>query len=221
MKFNLNGVNKLKKESLKQKAYNEIKSKIINCEYMPNSFLNETVLMEVTNTSRTPIREALSKLEQENFVTIIPKKGIMVNDLTLNDISMIFQVRELIEPFIILTNGFTLDKTELKSIRDMVIRDITKQNIKKTYDIDNRLHRFFIYSSSNKYFHQIMSHIYDQNSRMRILSAERIDRRLIETQEEHLSIIDYLFAEKYEEAANAMKIHLANSKKAAIKSLLI
>ncbi|MBW9174038.1 GntR family transcriptional regulator [Clostridium estertheticum] len=211
----------MKKESLKQKAYNEIKSKIINCEYMPNSFLNESVLMEVTKSSRTPIREALSKLEQENFVTIIPKKGIMVNDLSLNDISMIFQVRELIEPFIILTNGFNLDKTELRSIRDMVIGDITKQNIKKTYDIDNRLHRFFIYSSSNKYFHQIMSHIYDQNSRMRILSAEKIDVRLKETQEEHLSIIDYIFAEKYDEAANAMKIHLANSKKAAIESLLI
>lgn len=211
----------MKKESLKQKAYNEIKSKIINCEYMPNSFLNESVLMEVTKSSRTPIREALSKLEQENFVTIIPKKGIMVNDLSLNDISMIFQVRELIEPFIILTNGFNLDKTELRSIRDMVIGDITKQNIKKTYDIDNRLHRFFIYSSSNKYFHQIMSHIYDQNSRMRILSAEKIDVRLKETQEEHLSIIDYIFDEKYDEAANAMKIHLANSKKAAIESLLI
>lgn len=217
----MNGVNKLKKNSLKQEVYDTIKSKIINCEYMPNSFLNESVLMEVTNTSRTPIREALSKLEQENFVTIIPKKGIMVNDLSLNDISMIFQVRELIEPFIILTNGFTLDRMELGSIRDMVNGDITKQNIKKTYDIDNRLHRFFIYSSSNKYFHQIMSHIYDQNSRMRILSAERIDRRLKETQEEHLSIIDYLFADKYEEAANAMKIHLANSKKAAIESLLI
>lgn len=217
----MNGAYKLKKESLKQKAYNEIKSKIINCEYMPNSFLNESVLMEVTKSSRTPIREALSKLEQENFVTIIPKKGIMVNDLSLNDISMIFQVRELIEPFIILTNGFNLDKTELRSIRDMVIGDITKQNIKKTYDIDNRLHRFFIYSSSNKYFHQIMSHIYDQNSRMRILSAEKIDVRLKETQEEHLSIIDYIFDEKYDEAANAMKIHLANSKKAAIESLLI
>ena len=137
----MNGAYKLKKESLKQKAYNEIKSKIINCEYMPNSFLNESVLMEVTKSSRTPIREALSKLEQENFVTIIPKKGIMVNDLSLNDISMIFQVRELIEPFIILTNGFNLDKTELRSIRDMVIGDITKQNIKKTYDIDNQIGR--------------------------------------------------------------------------------
>ncbi len=211
----------MKIDSLKQKAYDTIKSKIINCEYMPNSFLNESALMDEINTSRTPIREALSKLEQENLVTILPKKGIMVNDLSLNDISMIFQVRELIEPFIILTNGSNLDRTELKSMRDMVTGDITKQDIKKTYQIDDCLHRFFIYSSNNKYFHQTMSHIYDQNTRMRILSAERIDRRLKETQEEHLTIIDYLFDGKYEEASNAMRVHLTKSKNAAIDSLLI
>jgi len=211
----------VKKESLKQRAYDDIKSKIINCEYMPNSFLNESLLMEVTNTSRTPIREALSKLEQENLVTIIPKKGIMVNDLSLNDISMIFQVRELVEPFIIRTNGTNIDKNELKVMRVMVMEDITKQNIKKIYKIDDRLHRFFSSCSGNKYFHQTLNHIYDQNNRMRILSAQKLDRRLTETQQEHLSIIDFLIAGKIDEAADAMKEHLDKSKKAAIASLLI
>lgn len=217
----LNGDYKVKKESLKQKAYDDIKSKIINCQYMPNSFLNESILMEVINTSRTPIREALSKLEQENLVTIIPKKGIMVNDLSLNDISMIFQVRELIEPFIIRTNGSSLNKNELKVMRELVMGDITKQNIKKIYQIDDRLHRFFISCSGNKYFHQTMDHIYNQNHRMRILSGQKIDSRLKDTQEEHLNILDFLLIGKYDEAADAMKKHLDNSKNAAIASLLI
>ena len=211
----------MKKESLKQKAYDDIKSKIINCEYMPNSFLNETTLMEGINTSRTPIREALSKLEQENLVTIIPKKGIMVNDLSLNDISMIFQVRELIEPFIIRTNGSNIDKKALKLMRSMVMEDITKQNAKKIYQIDDRLHRFFISSSGNKYFLQTMDHIYNQNHRLRILSGQKIDSRLKETQEEHLNIIDLLIAGKNDDAADALKKHIDNSKNAAIASLLI
>jgi len=211
----------VKKESLKQKAYDDIKSKIINCEYMPNSFLNETTLMEGINTSRTPIREALSKLEQENLVTIIPKKGIMVNDLSLNDISMIFQVRELIEPFIIRTNGSNIDKKALKLMRSMVMEDITKQNAKKIYQIDDRLHRFFISSSGNKYFLQTMDHIYNQNHRLRILSGQKIDSRLKETQEEHLNIIDLLIAGKNDDAADALKKHIDNSKNAAIASLLI
>ena len=64
----------MQKESLKNKAYNLIKTKIVNCEYPPNSFLNETLLMDEIGSSRTPIREALSKLEQENLVRILPKK---------------------------------------------------------------------------------------------------------------------------------------------------
>ena len=56
------------KESLKNKAYNLIKSKIIHCEYAPGTFLNESTLMSEIGSSRTPIREALSKLEQEDLV---------------------------------------------------------------------------------------------------------------------------------------------------------
>jgi GntR family transcriptional regulator, rspAB operon transcriptional repressor len=219
--FILNGAYKVKKESLKQKAYDDIKSKIINCEYLPNTFLNETALMEGINTSRTPIREALSKLEQENLVTIIPKKGIMVNDLSLSEISMIFQVRELIEPFIIRTNGYNINKDELKVIRALIMEDITKQDMKKIYEIDDRFHRFFVSSSGNKYLHQTMDHIYNQNHRLRILSGQKIDTRLKDTQEEHLKIIDFILAEKYDKAADAMKKHLDNSKNAAIASLLI
>ena len=62
------------KESLKSKAYNLIKTKIVNCEYAPGTFLNESMLMGEIGSSRTPIREALSKLEQENLVRILPKR---------------------------------------------------------------------------------------------------------------------------------------------------
>lgn len=58
----------MKKESLKQQAYNIIKNKIITCEYPPNFLLNEEKLKEEIGASRTPIRDALSRLEQENLV---------------------------------------------------------------------------------------------------------------------------------------------------------
>jgi GntR family transcriptional regulator, rspAB operon transcriptional repressor len=218
--YNLIGVKNVKKESLKQKAYDAIKSKIINCEYLPNAFLNESILMQEINTSRTPIREALSKLEHENLVTIMPKKGIVVNQLSLNEISMIYEVRELIEPFIIRTNGANIDKNELRHMRDMCLEDTTDQNMKRVYEIDDRLHRFFMSSSSNKYFHQTMDHLYNQNHRLRILSGEKIDERRKETKEEHLKIIDFLLDGKADEAGDAMKRHLDNSKKASIAYLL-
>ncbi|MFR1039015.1 MAG: GntR family transcriptional regulator [Clostridium sp.] len=60
--------------NLKNKAYQIIKERIMSCDYKPNTFLNEADLIEEIDASRTPIREALNKLEQEGFVQIIPKK---------------------------------------------------------------------------------------------------------------------------------------------------
>lgn len=61
-------------ENLKELAYETSKQKIIQYEYRPNTFLRESLLMKEIDASRTPIREALNKLEQEGFITILPKK---------------------------------------------------------------------------------------------------------------------------------------------------
>ena len=83
---------------LKDKAYEMIREKIVNCELAPGSVLNESELIEEIGASRTPIREALNKLEQENLVTIIPKKCIIVRGITIDDIAEVFDARAVIEP---------------------------------------------------------------------------------------------------------------------------
>ena len=63
------------KLSLKLQAYQYLKTRILNCEYRPNEFLNEQKLCaEMGNISRTPMRDALGRLEQEGLITILPKK---------------------------------------------------------------------------------------------------------------------------------------------------
>ena len=81
------------KLSLKQLAYNSIKEKILKCEYMPNSFLNEDLLCEEFKVSRTPIRDALSRLEQEHLIKILPKKGFFVAPLSIGEINLTFETR--------------------------------------------------------------------------------------------------------------------------------
>ena len=93
------------KKSLKQQAYDEIKRKIVTCEYAPNTLLNEELLREELHVSRTPIRDALSRLEQKGLITILPKKGIMVSSLSINDINMVFEVRMMYEPYALLHYG--------------------------------------------------------------------------------------------------------------------
>ena len=79
------------KLSLKLQAYQYLKTKILNCEYRPNEFLNEQKLCaEMGNISRTPMRDALGRLEQEGLITILPKKGLMVSGITRKKIKRSF-----------------------------------------------------------------------------------------------------------------------------------
>lgn len=77
--------------NLKQQAYNVIKEKIINCEFAPGAVYNEEYLCEEVNTSRTPVRDALGRLEQEGLIKIMPKRGIVVSPLTLKDVRMVMR----------------------------------------------------------------------------------------------------------------------------------
>ena len=89
------------KINLKTLAYNTIRNKIVTCQYAPGTFLNEEQLTTELSLSRTPVRDALGRLEQEGLLEIRPKCGILVRPLTLNDIDMTFEVRMLYEPYIL------------------------------------------------------------------------------------------------------------------------
>ena len=81
----------MSKMNLKTQAYNTIRQKIATCEYAPGTFLNEELLTTELGLSRTPVRDALSRLEQEGLIEIKPKKGIIVMPLSINTINMILK----------------------------------------------------------------------------------------------------------------------------------
>ena len=103
------------KPSLKLQAYQYLKTKILNCEYAPSQFLNEQKLCaEMGNISRTPMRDALGRLEQEGLITILPKKGLMVSPITDEDVHSIYEVRLLVEPYALRMYGSQLPRDQLE-----------------------------------------------------------------------------------------------------------
>ena len=75
--------------------------------------MNEAQLAADLGASRTPVREAISRLEMEGFVKIMPKKGIYVTDISLNDVLQIFQTRIEIEPIAVRLAAPHLPREEL------------------------------------------------------------------------------------------------------------
>ena len=145
----------------KQFAYQTIKNKILQCEYPPNSFLNEELLCEDLGVSRTPVRDALSRLEQEHLIQILPKKGFLVAPLSIQEINMVYEGRILLESYILSTYCKELPEEMLDQMYHLQ-ESYYQGIISHTGDIhllDNAFHDAFISRCPNRYFIQTLHDI--------------------------------------------------------------
>ncbi|UCF22637.1 MAG: GntR family transcriptional regulator, partial [Ralstonia sp.] len=79
--------------ALRELAYSEIKRRIMSCEFRPGEPLNEAQLSALLGLGRTPVHQALHRLEVEGLVSILPRKGVLVTPLSLNDVLDMIEVR--------------------------------------------------------------------------------------------------------------------------------
>jgi len=209
----------MKRESLKIQAYNIIKRKIATCEYEPNALLNEDLLGAEIQASRTPVRDALGRLEQEGLVTIMPKKGIKVSGLSVSDINMIFEVRMLLEPYALRSYGHTMPAEALTALRGEILIPGERPGGEDGYELDDRLHRMIVETIPNKFLLHTYELIHTQNLRYRIMTGQERAGRRAETDREHLEIIDACLNLDWEAAADSLILHLAASKNATFDLL--
>jgi DNA-binding GntR family transcriptional regulator len=83
---------------LRDTIYQAIRNAILTCEVKPGQELREQELVERYRVSRSPIRDSLLRLEQENLVTVMPRQGYRVNPISIRDVEEILGLRLLIEP---------------------------------------------------------------------------------------------------------------------------
>lgn len=212
--------NSRNKNLLKNKAYHYIKNKILNCEYMPNELINEVLICEeIGNISRTPVRDALSHLEQEGLVTIIPKKGSFVVGLNYADLNMLYEARELIEPYAIKKYGHLLPKEELKQLKKEFSTS-AKHDTEFFYNLDDQFHMAIINATNNIYFKHNYKKIYDSNQRFRIISGKTKASNIKKANMEHVEIINACLKKNWDLAGELMLKHLESSRISAMESFI-
>ncbi|MDR1932822.1 MAG: GntR family transcriptional regulator [Spirochaetales bacterium] len=204
-------------QPLQEKVYTLIKDEIVNCGMSPGSVICEDVLVEKFGTSRTPIREALLRLQRERLVDIFPRQGTFVSQISLKDIYEIYQLRLIIEPQVIKISCRNLDPAVLSEFRDFFTRLETQEcPYAEWFRQDRELHSYIVDSSGNRQLQQMYATIMDQNLRMRIL-AGKIPSRMRDTNHEHLAILDALLAKDEEKAEQVMASHILSSRAGVLR----
>lgn len=99
-------------------AYEYLKNKIVTWEIPPMSDISEEQLQKELDISRTPIREAILRLEKDGFVYLYPRKGTIVAEVSRDLVEEIYQVRLLLEPFIAEEASHSVSRSWLKDLRE-------------------------------------------------------------------------------------------------------
>lgn len=203
----------MKKEPLKHQAYEMIKTNIINCVYAPNTIINEELIREEIHASRTPIRDALSRLEQEGLIKILPKKGILITAMTMKELNMIYETRELLEPYAVKNYGNRIPQETYMKYYQMYVRYLdTPNQVYSFSEMDDSFHQILMDATVNSYFLNMYSTIESQIRRTRVLTGRTSSERLRQTVEEHIAIVKAALKNDWNEAAFAMSQHLNQSK---------
>lgn len=206
----------------KNNVYNYIKEKIMTCVYKPGTVIDQNELVQELNVSRTPIRDALYSLEQEDLVSILPRRGVIVTSITPRDIINIYSARELAEPYIARTAATAMPEELLLEHKNAFLthESVLINNHRDLTHCwnDYHFHKALVDSINNPYLSTMMDMILSHNMRFVVL-ASTIPNRLDSSDKEHLDIIDAMLARDPEDAERRMRVHIEAAKQSAIKSM--
>jgi|PlaIllAssembly_1097288.scaffolds.fasta_scaffold466919_2 DNA-binding GntR family transcriptional regulator len=201
----------MEKMLLRQKAYEKIKEAIVTLQFEMGKSLNDKELSAEFQLGRTPIREALQQLSNEGLVVIVPRKGVYVSTVSLEDFHRLIDTRLMIETHCA-RKAATLMRAESFDDLDQIMRSleplILTRDVGALLSIDRQIHMTVVKSLENVYIEQIANQLYDRVVRLWFLSFKSLDTPELKLRlMSHQSIIDALKNRDPEGAEKTVRHH--------------
>lgn len=192
--------------SLREQVYEYLRNEMITGGLVPGSTINLNQIAEQLGISKTPLRDALIHLEIEGFVTILPRRGVMVNALELTDIQHAYDAIGVVESSIV-QDCFARIKpahiSRLKAMNEQMKADILKDDFSNLFKTNLAFHGVLNNLSDNpllkKFIFPIKHRLYDFQGQRYILEWE------LRNCKEHDLLIDNLTQDNPKEAARILK----------------
>ena len=201
--------------------YQSIRSAILTCEFEPGQELREQILAERFRVSRSPVRDALLRLEQENLIIVMPRQGYRVKPISGFDVQNIFALRLLIQPACAeaAAGANDADLRMLDRYRNCAdeLRDETD-----FVEHNKSFHHAIEVLSGNRLMAEIARDLDEQFERLVRFSLRAFQLEQVgEALEEHEAIIDALQAHDAERASRLTSEHVANGHSRIMRALPI
>ncbi len=200
---------------LRDLVFITLREAILQGKLEPGERLMEIALAEQLGVSRTPIREAIRKLELEGLVTNIPRKGAMVAEITLKDLRDVLEVRRNLENLAVklaCEKATPEDIAELKQLHLNFKDTVDKGHLTAVTEADVKFHDKIYQITDNKRLIQILNNLREQMYRYRFeYIKDEINRGVLI--DEHAMIIEAIENKDVEKAKKYSELHIDNQEK--------
>ncbi len=206
---------------LREVIFNTLREAIIVGELRPGERLMEVQLADKMGVSRTPVREAIRKLELEGLVNMVPRKGAQVADLSVKDIMNVLEVRASLDGLATALSAQRITDDEIKELKHVLsqfINNVEKENLPGIIKKDVEFHDIIYRSSRNEKLIQISNNLREQVHRFRVIYL----KDYISTKDimnEHMEIYDAIASKDPQEALGLAQKHIKNQEVTIVNSI--
>ncbi len=202
--------------------YEQLRSALLSGQYLPGTWLREEQLAAEYAASRTPVREALRRLESDGLVEIVPRRGVLVVDLALEDLDEVYDIRSALETLAATRSIGRISSSELSAAR--AILDVARAATERG-DVPGAV-------AANDHFHQVVyraSHsprlwaqiagLGDVVQRYRFASLS-VPHRAAAVVSEHAALLQAIEQGDEHHVRQLMAEHIEHARMAAIRAQL-
>jgi DNA-binding GntR family transcriptional regulator len=209
-------------ENLSARVYNQIKQLILCNEIMPGQKLHHQELSERLGVSRTPVREALTRLVQEGYVSFLPNRGFTCKEIRIQEAEELYDLREALEAFAVEKAIAKLTQASLDQLRKKMSsygRDVQKRFTRERLVYDQDVHMQIIRLAGNETLTNTLSHVFE-----RIVLKRRTDglydpARGLTAHEEHMRLLHAMQQRNVSAAVAIIREHIQAGKKNVMADL--
>lgn len=207
--------------SIRERAYLHLKNLILEGELKAGDRLVERELAEKLKISRTPIREALFRLESQGFVKTVPRKGVIVADINDQEIIDVFTILSSLEALAAKLAIQKLDDETTGKFEASI--KMVEERLQEGYygdysDLHGKLNHLLYSSAKNSKLYEMLSGLSDYIRAFAKIGYKN-QGRPEQSMKEHIEIMKAIINKETEMAEYLTKIHIENSKKAYTESI--
>lgn len=198
-------------ELLKERAYEQLRRRIINGDIPPGSFLAERQLAAQFGMSKTPIKAAIDRLEHEGFLLVSPHQGIVVREMTVAEIEDHYEIRIALETYNVRTIAGRLTPLQIEELQVNLTnqqRRVGSNDVSGNVELDSGFHRMLARFTQNQEILRVMTQLQAKMQRVIKRVFENHSARMSDSCREHTEIGRLILEGQGGEAARLIQDHL-------------